>query len=61
MEVQKSIRYRVNISRGMKGAVSFEATVDMEGYEMEVVLNHSDALVEELEKRYPIIVEVIAK
>lgn len=54
MEVQKSIRYRINISRGMKGNVSYEATVDMEGHEMQDVLDHSDALVQELEMRYPI-------
>lgn len=48
-----SLRYRVNISRGMKGQVSFEATVDAEGYEMPGVLALSDLLVAELEKRYP--------
>ena len=54
MEVKQSMRYRINISRGMKGAISFEATVDGEGWEMDDVLIHSDALVEELQKRYPI-------
>ena len=54
MEIEKSIRYRINISRGMKGAVSFEATVDMEGYTMEETLKESDKLVAELERRYPI-------
>ncbi len=57
MEIQKSLRYRINISRGMKGAVSFEATVDGENYAMADVLRSSDMLVEELEKRYPIQLE----
>lgn len=54
MEVTKSLRYRVNISRGMKGAISFEATVDAEGYDMYHVLRESDNLVKELELRYPL-------
>ena len=58
MEIQKSIRYRINISRGMKGGISFEATVDAEEYKMMDVLAASDMLVAELEKRYPIIAEV---
>lgn len=52
-EVNKSLRYRVNISRGMKGGLSFEATVDGEGYEMDEVLAKSDELVKKLETRYP--------
>ena len=54
MEETKSLRYRINISRGMKGAISFEATVDMEGFSMEDTLKESDKLVAELEGRYPI-------
>lgn len=57
MEVEKSLRYRVNISRGMKGSVSFEATVDGEGFAMDDILRISDAFVAELEKRYPIQIE----
>ena len=53
-EVMKSIRYRINISRGMKGGTSFEATTDMTGYSIEEVLEKSDELVERLERRYPI-------
>ncbi len=60
MEVQKSIRYRVNISTSVKGVKTWDCTVDMEGHEMQDVLDHSDALIEELEKRYPIS-EVITK
>ncbi len=58
MEVTKSIRYRINIARGMKGSHSFEATVDGEGYTMLEVVAKSDDLVELLEKRYPVILEV---
>jgi hypothetical protein len=54
MEETKSIRYRVNISRGMKGQVSFEATVDAEGLSQETVLDMSDILVKALEERYPV-------
>ena len=53
MEETKSLRYRINISRGMQGKVSFEATVEGVGYEMEEVLKKSDKLVEELTQRYP--------
>lgn len=53
MDVTKTLRYRVNISRGMKGTTSFEATVDGEGFTKEEILIESDALVEELKKRYP--------
>ena len=53
MDVTKSLRYRVNISRGMKGGVSFEATVDGDGFTMDEVLAESDKLVAELVKRYP--------
>ena len=54
VEETRSLRYRVNISRGMKGGISFETTVDGLGYSMEEVLAESDKLVAELEKRYPI-------
>ncbi len=54
MEIQKSIRYRVNISTSVKGVKTWECTVDAEGFEMYNVLQESDALVKELEKRYPI-------
>ena len=53
MEVNKSLRYRVNISRGMKGSISFEATVDGEGYTQREILLESDSLVASLESRYP--------
>jgi len=53
MEETKVVRYRVNISRGMKGGVSYEATVDAQGFTMEETLTESDALVKALDERYP--------
>ena len=50
---ERSLRYRVNVSRGMKGSISFEATVDGQGFTMEEILIESDKLVAELKKRYP--------
>lgn len=52
-EVQKSMRYRVNVSTSVKGVKTFDCTVDMEGYEMAEVLAESDKLVKALELRYP--------
>ncbi len=60
MEVQKSIRYRVNISTSVKGVKTWDCTVEAEGYFMSDVVKYSDELVEKLEKRYPI-TEVITK
>ncbi len=60
MEVQKSIRYRVNISTSVKGVKTWDCTVDGEEYKMMDVLAASDMLVAELEKRYPIS-EVLTK
>lgn len=53
MEIQKSIRYRVNVSISTKGQRTWDCTVDAEGYEMCHILQESDSLVKELEKRYP--------
>ena len=54
MEVEKSMRYRVNISTSVKGVKTFDCTVDGLGYSMEAVLAASDQLVNALEARYPI-------
>ena len=54
MEVQKSIRYRVNISTSVKGVKTFDCTVDAENLPMDDVLILSDQLVKQLELRYPI-------
>ena len=57
MEIEKSLRYRVNVSTSVKGVKTWDCTVDGLNWEMDDILIHSDALVEELDKRYPIQVE----
>jgi len=52
-EVQRSVRYRVNVSTSVKGVKTWDCTVDAEGMPMQYILDESDALVKELEKRYP--------
>ena len=51
--VEKSLRYRVNVSTSVKGIKTWECTTEGTGYTMEEVLERSDALVAELERRYP--------
>ncbi len=58
MEVQKSLRYRVNISTSVKGVKTWDCTCDGENMSMEEILNESDKLVRELERRYPISVKI---
>lgn len=53
MELERSIRYRVNVSTSVKGIKTFDCTVDMLNSPMEEVLIESDKLVEGLSKRYP--------
>ncbi len=59
-----SSRYRVNVSTSTKGVHTFDCTVEMtadgqanaalaEGEIQKLVLAESDALVAELDKRYP--------
>ena len=66
MEIQKSLRYRVNVSISTKGQKTWDCTVDYEGVSttlspqtakisMADILELSDELVKELEKRYPIV------
>ena len=57
-KVDKSIRRRINISTSVKGVKTFEATVEITNGSLPEILSASDALVLELEKRYPIITEV---
>ena len=57
MEIQKSLRYRINVSQTSTGKKGWECTVDGEGYLQDDLLRFSDALVERLEKRYPAPVE----
>ncbi len=58
MEVTKSLSYRVNVATSVKGIKTWDCTVDGEGYGMTHLLNLSDLLVSELEKRYPPQMEV---
>ncbi len=57
MEVEKSLRYRVNVSISTKNVTTWDCTVDGLGYTMAEVLTESDKSVALLEKRYPIKVE----
>ncbi len=52
-ELERSLRYRVNVSTSVKGIKTFDCTVDMLNAPMEEVLAESDRLVAELAKRYP--------
>jgi len=52
-EIEKSIRYRVNVSTSVKGIKTFDCTVDMLNATMEETLIESDKLVAELSNRYP--------
>ncbi len=65
MEIQKSLRYRINIATSVKGVKTWDCTVDFEQSlsdmpadgaisSMVDTLELSDKLVAELEKRYPI-------
>uniref|UniRef100_A0A6M3JHH7 Uncharacterized protein n=1 Tax=viral metagenome TaxID=1070528 RepID=A0A6M3JHH7_9ZZZZ len=66
MEIEKSMRYRVNVSTSVKGVKTWDCTCDGEykvsdpnhalpdDYAMRDILERSDKLVAELEKRYPI-------
>ncbi|MFA5037764.1 MAG: hypothetical protein WC479_11390 [Candidatus Izemoplasmatales bacterium] len=51
--MEKSLRYRVNVSTTVKGVKTWDCTVDGEGYTQEEILSKSDAMVAELDKRYP--------
>jgi len=53
MELEKSIRRRVNISTSVKGIKTFDCTVDILNGTEEEVLAESDSLVEKLSQRYP--------
>ena len=51
--VEVKIRYRIAISTSVKGIKTYDCTVDAEGLTQEEVLKRSDALVKELDSRYP--------
>ena len=56
--MEKSLRYRVNVTISTKGIKTWDCTVDGTEYLMSEILEQSDLLVELLEKRYPITLEV---
>ena len=53
-EIEKSLRYRINISISVKAVKTWDCTCDGNGFTMEEILERSDSLVKALEKRYPI-------
>ncbi len=55
MEV--SYRRRINISTSVKGVKTFDCTVESENASLQELLDESDKIVLELDKRYPIIKE----
>lgn len=55
--MERSIRYRVNVSTSVKGVKTWECTVDAEGLTMEETLAESDKLVAALDSKYPAPVE----
>lgn len=52
-DIERSLRYRVNVSTSVKGIQTWDCTVDATGFTMEETLEQSDTLVAELERRYP--------
>ena len=50
--VDRKIRYRIAISTSVRGIKTFDCTVDGE-FDMAEILKRSDALVKELDSRYP--------
>ncbi len=53
MESNYRTRHRINVSTTSKGIKSYDVTVEMTDASKEQVLAESDALVCELDKRYP--------
>ena len=53
MEIERTIRYRINVGTSVKGVKTFDCTVDSDALTMDEVLAESDKLVAELVKRYP--------
>ena len=52
-EIEKTKRYRVNVSTSVKGIKTWECTCDIQGFPMVDVLIESDKLVAALDRRYP--------
>ena len=51
--VEVKIRHRIAVSTSVKGVKTYDTTIDAEGLTQEEVLKRSDALVKELDARYP--------
>ena len=51
--IEKSLRYRINVTTSVKGVLTWECTVDGTGFPQDEVLMLSDRLVAELQERYP--------
>ena len=60
MTQERSERYRVNVSTSVKGVKTWDCTVEMTNASIEMVLVESDRLVAELERRYPVALEIKA-
>ena len=58
METIYKTRRRVNVSTSVKGAKTYDATVEIIDGTNEEILAESDALIKELDKRYPASVEL---
>ncbi len=58
MAEEKQLRYRVNVSTSTRGVKTWDCTVEGTGFTQKEILEESDKLVAELEKRYPIKVGV---
>ncbi len=53
MEIEKHVRYRVNVSTSTKGQKTYDCTVETTGFTMDEALQKSDELVRQLDQRYP--------
>lgn len=53
-EQEVAKRHRINVSISTKGIKTYDCTVEMSNSTIEEVLQESDKLVEELDKRYPV-------
>ena len=51
--MDKSLRYRVNVSTSVKGIKTWDCTVDGTNYTQDEILKLSDEIVAKLENRYP--------
>lgn len=52
-EAYEDFRFRVNVETSVKGVKSYSCTVEASGKSMAEVLQQSDALVAQLDMRYP--------